>query len=353
MSLQAAKSSPGVVPQTGKKNRKQKRKANGNAKRVAKQRAQIFHLSPCSEHYLTALLDPFDLEGGLACIPDLLDFPSFKCLAISRGTFNIGTGQMGFVVCNPLAESNNTITVISSTAAYTDTELPALLPTTGVTQTAVGQFPYDNSSFGIDLRAGRTVGCGVRVRYTGTELNRSGRAILVRLMSTAASLSSATVADLLERSDIPSIAINREWINVCYLPTTESDYEYGYGNGEITVDLEGATLGIVVDGAVAGNGFEYEIYWHKEYKNNGPYGLIGATPSHSDIVGLSAVRNTVQTNVPVQQPKVVARETRQRIKKYTPEDSSGFTFSGLLDVGADLLSGDYIGAAMSGLKMLA
>jgi hypothetical protein len=116
--------------------------------------------------------------------------------------------------------------------------------------------------------------------------------------------------------------------------------------GGTAADLSGLDLGIIVDGATSGNGFEYEIYLHKEFITvKGLPALQGETASHSDMVGLSAIRNTVETNLPMEQPKEVLKKTSQAIAKYTPEDTSGFTASGLIEGAAPFL--DVAGPIMS------
>jgi hypothetical protein len=341
MSLKAAKSSPGIVPNPKKKNRRTRRQKPSPQVPRGGNRAKYFNLSPCSKFYLAALTDPFDLEGGKACIPDLTDFPSFKCLAVARGTFTCGSSGFGFVGCNPLTLANNDGGILETTAAYALTSLPNVLPAAGTLQSDYANLPFDSASFntGGSSMTGRTVGCGLRIRYTGTELNRSGRAVPFRANSTQTPVNSLTIAEVLNRAEVPSIAIKREWIAVTYLPTKNKDYEYAIDTSGINVStLAGLDLAILVDGAVAGAPFEYEIYLHKEFEaHSGSKSLQGQTPSHSDVLGISAIRNTLESNMPMIQPKEMKEKVSREIQKYTPEDTSGFTFSGMIESGLSML----------------
>jgi hypothetical protein len=342
MSLKAAKTSPGIVP-VPKKNRRTRRnkpKANKNLV-AAENRAKYFNLSPCSKLYLSALTDPFDLEGGKACIPDLTDFPSFKTLVVARGSFAAGTQKFGFVGCNPLTLANDDGGILSTTAGYTLASFPNVLPDAGVNQTDFANLPFTGAQFDPngESMTGRTVGCGLRIRYTGTELNRSGRCIPYRTNSTYVACNGLTVSDVLNRAEVPSIAVKREWINVTYLPTQNKDYEYAIDTSGIDVStLAGLDLAIMVDGCEVGATFEYEIYLHKEFiAQSGKKSLQGQTPSHSDVTGISAIRNVLETNMPIRQPKEAKAIATKQIESYAPEDTSGFTFSGMLETGASLM----------------
>jgi len=298
-------------------------------------RAEYFYLSPCSKLYLKALLDPFSVEGGQACIPDLNDFPSFKCLVIARGSTTIGTQGLGYIFINPRAATNDTTSAIRyTTAAFASSTVEASTATTGVFTSSIGAMPYTtvqvNAPTGV---VARTVGCGLRVRYVGTELNRSGRLIPWRNYAVGQGFNnSQTSQSFLNRPEIPSIANTRKWHAVTYLPTNSlgvaSGDAYNYlgasasDNGSGTTAL-GLDLGWVIDGAVAGSAFEWEAYYHKEYISGG--GLLvppTTTASHSDMSGMSAIRNVLEGDVPVADSHSFYDRALKYIETWSPEDVS-------------------------------
>jgi len=372
MSLQAAKSSPATMKSSGRpgENKKKRRNKSSRQKQRAKQlqkevrvdeyalrnarnRTEYFKLSPCSEEYLYCLTDPFNMEGGKACIPDLFDLPSFKALSIARGTMSVGTAQEGFVFVNPQVNSFNALSIIHSTSAWAGTGLPASLPSTGVTQLTYNQIPFGDTAFDQSGLQGRTVGSGIRIRYLGTELNRSGRVVPFRATETNANMASLSVASVLTRPEIPSLAVDRKWHTVCYLPTREEDNKYTQTLGGISsTNLIGANLGFFVSGSVASNSFEWEIYTHKEYTPmQGARTLEGQTPSHSDLAGMSAIRNVLETNLPIGEASDVHRHAKAQVEQYTPQDTSHM-ISGLVELGTEVLSGDIPGTISSGIKLL-
>jgi hypothetical protein len=331
----------------GNKNRR-RRKNNKNQKQVTRKRinrprsqavvrSTYFHLSECSRLYARALVDPYNVESGQACIPDLIDIPSFKCLVIQRGTFNAGSQQVGFVICNPLAcSSNQTGNIRSSLSTYAGVGAATIVtPTVGVQASAMTNMPYTDAQVVSGALLARTVGCGIRIRYTGTTLNMSGRLIPVRqdpFWGFPAS-GSLTVAQALSRPEIPSIACDRKWHSVTYLPAvgslsaTGGNDSYAYlpsgGTEAASTNSSFASLGWIVDGAVAGNGFEYEIYIHKEYiTTDGTRVPLNTTASHSDAPGLSAVRDGIESSLPVTEGPSAYRNLMDYIQGIAPQDIS-------------------------------
>jgi hypothetical protein len=152
----------------------------------------------------------------------------------------------------------------------------------------------------------RPVGVGIRARYIGTTLNMSGRVILARHPDNG-DFSGTGSTQLLAYQTVNSVPVSRQWQTVCYKPTSSSDYEFS-GNPitssenqkEIVATIPNSikfcsyNLGLFVDGSVPGNAFEFEVVSF--------YEIAGATDattrSHTDLAGLSAVRNASQTGPP-------------------------------------------------------
>jgi hypothetical protein len=340
----------GLKPNQKKQNRKTKN--NGIAR--AQARAQTFYLSPCSQTYLKALVDPFMLEGGMACIPDEFDFPSTKRLVISRGTFNAGTQGIGFLLAAPNCFVNDAPSVIGTIATYNGAAVQSTL-TSGITGvgTVAQNFPFASASFGNTGFSGRWVGVGVRIRYLGTELNRSGRCIPVRINRQGQNLQGAAAGDFLAQPEIPSMACTRTWKSVTMLPRPATNYGQATGpdqgtNVMISSDttysssvvpylgtaeipnVVGFDLGWWIDGCVPGNAFEYEIYGHYEFcAAGGGLSPDGITPSHSDAPGVSAIRNALESNLPVGDASAALNHALKFLKDYAPSDISHVAGAGL------------------------
>jgi hypothetical protein len=324
--------------------KKSQKKTQSPGIRAARQRMSAFYLSPCADHYLRALVDPFSLEGGSACIPDEFDFPSAKRLVITRGTMAVGTLGVGWLIVSPNTFANDVNSWVCTSANYAGSSV-------GNSHTAnvvsgAQNLPFSGADFVPTGFSGRWVGFGVRMRYLGTELNRSGRIIPIRLNRIGQNLMGATAQDFLASPEIPSIAVTRTWKAVTLLPRgggpvlvqgganldtsmVAGDTVYTFG----TTPYEGVTpwltytqgydIGFWVDGSVAGNAFEWEIYSHYEFISAGG-GLApdGLTSSHSDAPGVSAIRNALESNLPVGDTSAALNHALKFLKDYAPADIS-------------------------------
>jgi hypothetical protein len=139
----------------------------------------------------------------------------------------------------------------------------------------------------------RLVGCGVRARYTGTELEKGGRMICYRArMNTNVTRTGGTDASVLlgDLSQHTS-PIDRQWKMVSYLPSNAEDISYA-----TQADWNASeryVLIIYVDGTTPLNGFEFEARAYYELVGPGTQ----VTPSHSDPVGFGAIMSSVPQQV--------------------------------------------------------
>jgi len=335
-------------------NKKRKKRRNRSKKAVqvsmsptnrqlasASRRVEEFRLSPCSQSYLKALVNPFDLAGGVACIPDLLDLPSFKFLSVTRGTLVIGTASVGWITVrgNP---TNDQTSILVTDAAFTLNSIQ-VTPTVGVSGQGQTQNPFTASQFSDAGFLWRLVGMGLRARYLGTELNRSGRVIPVRTSSLGSNLVNMVAASCLSRPEIPSVAVTRNWTTVTYLPVTNGiDRDgYNYENAAFSIvpnpGVNAGDIGLFVDGCVPGSSFEWELYAHYEVASaRGSVSPPGVTASHSDMPGLSAIRDVLEGNLPAgESPGVDYNYYMKLIRMYAPEDMSSIV-SGLVKTGKAL-----------------
>ena len=287
-------------------------------------RAEKFFLSACSRYYLKALCDPFSLTTGLACIPDLLDIPSQKLAIKARGTLAAGTTGFGFVAVSPFSCSNGNA-VYHTLSTYAGGVVNLAVPlATGVTGSIVTQFPFGVNDI-TNALAHRTVGCGLRVRYLGTELNRSGRMILLR-QPVNSSVEGLSPADALSNNAVPTVEVDRKWKMVFWLPNDQNEYAYVHDYFPLQSGDSGEAyrLVIMVDGTTASNSFEWEVVWHKEYisREPGTFSLPNITPSHSDVQGLSAVRNYFEGAITYIGGDQIYRNAMEWVSNYSPTDVS-------------------------------
>jgi len=136
---------------------------------------QILH---CAKGYVASLADPF--AGIPSCAPFAPTLDSAKEVTWCRGTGNIGTAGVGGVSARPCMSTD--FSVIYTVSTYTATLLPSTTATVGCQAAATNSRyapadfvrPASGGAAGGRFVAGRVVACGIRVWYTGTELNKAG-----------------------------------------------------------------------------------------------------------------------------------------------------------------------------------
>jgi len=278
----------------GKNRRKNKK---GNTRKNLVMRSQI-HISKCALDYARALFDPFGAYYSQAspCIPDLFDLPSKKFCTLTRGEFGCGSAGFGFVSINPyvwgrgVAGADGRIGTFS-TGAYAGTQIESHTFTDpvpnppGIFTVNNAQFPYASPGPFPDIRV---VGCGMRCRYIGTQLNMGGRVLPIADNSVGANLNFHTYQALASRQDAVIYPAGRSWHGTFLRPSAPFQMQYSAAQG--TVDVLFMAL---VANSQAGNVFEYEIVTFYEAVPSATVTVDSTSASHSDIVGLSAIRDFV------------------------------------------------------------
>lgn len=162
---------------------------------------------------------------------------------------------------------------------------------TGVVNTPDGLFPWTSTA----KRDCRLVACGLRVRYAGTELDRGGITVPVHANAFGDSLRDTDVNTALQRPSTKSYPCERVWRGVALKPCSPSDYTYSLSafNSNDPANLR---MGVVIN-AKAGTVFEYEIVRYFEAVPTciagTLYSVPGTSKSHSDLGGLSMVRDFI------------------------------------------------------------
>lgn len=282
-------------------------------------------LPECTRDYLQVLSDPFHVNQPV-CIPDNHVVPSKKLSVKIRGSFASGSNSEGFIVFNPFHTANNAFTHIegattytSSAVMYSDGTSPLSLietrvtPGNGVQGSNVELSPYSINDFdelpdgsrsvtsGLSVQS-RVVGVGLRVRFAGTKLNEGGTILSFR-REDGETTHGYTYANLASRPNTKSSAIGSRWHEVAYLPVQPTDYDYcrnGLLGAEGVSGIDSSSdvfinnvrynAGFYVKTAAASQPFQFEYILHVEFLGKA---LDSITKSHSDITGMSHVRNAI------------------------------------------------------------
>lgn len=273
-------------------------------------------LSACAAKYALALGSPFSAQALGACVPTFPARPSQKVHSRVFGTFQVGTGGVGFIshaptVCNNL----NSIYYSRSGFTLTTADVAAI----GVTQAPFDSIPYSTTQifptpttgeYISNSVRGRVVCSAIRIRYVGTELNRSG-VIYGLVTPDHSNMQNSSITQMTKYRECIRRPVSRAWTTLCScaIDPDEADYPdisalqnaaqsnqgsleacfpFSGGNYLLTTaqSIGGVPMLFLVTGA-AFNEFEYEIITHLEY-TGGPIQQL-LSPSHADLAGLSKV----------------------------------------------------------------
>lgn len=326
------------------RNRKRQSKTNGRRNQQRTNNYRHAPLSPCADEYLKTLTDPFGATKP-ACIPDMHVVPSKKATYYQHGTFSTDSGGFGSIVVNPFSVSKNGMSIIDTgttysvaSLAYTDGTVARTSINTyqnvtspnGVLIQVLSQCPYGLQDYhdfptgiqniGLDIQT-RTVGCGLQIRYAGTKLNEGGTIYATR-RSDGESLNDMTISQIATRHDTKIYPVDSKWKSIAYMPVQPDDYDYckngltgteGVSNIDTNVlsviEQTRSNLGFVVKSAAPSQLFEFRVVYHVEMLGKS---LDSISQSHSDIVGMSAVRNVTASTLPA----VAGNSVYQAAKAY-------------------------------------
>ncbi len=252
-------------------------------------------LSRPAVEYARAMANPF--SGPLATIPDFPSVPSRRIRCFSRGYFYAGTAGVGYVLADPyLAATNDLNSVYTSDSTY---------PGTSLAVAGLGVVPgktnpdYSSTDFGIGaLAQGRIIGAGLRVKYSGTELNRGG--VLLGITSpNHQSLVNFDFTDVDKFDCSVRFRPGEKWNTTLYCPVSQDELLYGptlgsKGGSDFTgaYVYQGLMAFMIQAPTVAvGAAFQYEFYLVYELQGVAVRGIV---PSVSDPTGFSAVQTTAQ-----------------------------------------------------------
>jgi hypothetical protein len=343
------------------KAQKAKAKAKGKAKAgpqpkkapvVGRPRPTAANPNPVKQHGLTQpgtayfrqLTNPFHNEAPVG-IPDQYAVSSQKLMVVSRGMFSVGTNGVGYIAVRPeIGIANNDWNsgandfrfVTHTNNLFTGTEVGHPLPGVGVVS-AYSNSPYTAAMLNTPSRKMRVVSCGIKVQYTGTELNMAGSYYASRNPN-----NDATPFETLDEMRAYRLSsqhnVTREPCVVTYTPMDPDDYQYKTydeisRNGDYYAPLA-RTCPVIspmiwVYGAVPGVSFIFEVA--------AQYELIGSniplTPTRSAPQDVGRIVSAVNANAPA------------RTVERTVQQAASF----LQDVGSIVGTGLMIGKLVAGL----
>lgn len=265
----------------------------------------IHKFSPCAMHYLLALQAPFMLTSS-PCVPDLHSIPSKKTRAILRSQFSTGsTTGSGYVILNPWNNCNNISNIVKTDSAFAGTSIISV--GTGVSGVLMSQLPYSSTEFEATASTpgvqARTVGVGIRIKYIGPELSKSGEVVAIRHPDNQ-TLVGLTGDQLRQYATATRYSVSKKWTYVYYRPVKPSEYEFSIeplssGGGPILFPIglwiEGTRSS---DGSLTSAPFVVEVIRFVEYIGQ----VDNVTRSHTDIDAMSHIRNALPTQSSTKHP---------------------------------------------------
>jgi len=292
----------------------------------------------CAVHYGSALLDPFNTTEGV-CVPK---FPAIE--SAKRVIFAKGVGQCvnynGGIVAVPMA-GNDSAGISFSQPGWVPSAVGALPKGT---DTNVGSSSlasdYTEASFATasgDVQC-RCVAYGIRVRYTGTELNRGGSVYTLEEPDHA-SLSGVVVTDLRKYKATTASKFGDDWVTVLYQPRFPADF--GYHGNALGQTVNDKFLAISIQAAFASAPFEWEVFAHYEFIGRP---VTGKTTTHTEPYMTEKILSAIAQK-PHYINSVITRNPSLARKYATGAASQGVSVWKQLAKGGGALIGGFMGGA--------
>jgi len=253
----------------------------------------LVHLGKCSHEYASCLGNPFN--GPLACIPIHPAQLSKKVRNFVRGTFQSQTSNgIAYIAAWPEAGVvNDQFSIIHS--------LPSSTTANWFDFSAAGQgfdstnAEYSETQIGLDSDQFefRVVGSGLRIRYTGTELNRGGEIVGI-CDANHVSLFQRSLADINKEEVAKKFSVDRKWKTVLYRPVENDDFQFASSITSVAfTDTEKTYyMGFALQ-SPAGVSVTFEYEFFSVYELFGK-NIRAMTVSNVDAVGFSAVHSVAQ-----------------------------------------------------------
>jgi hypothetical protein len=327
-----------IVVQKPKK-RRQRRRNRRNRSRAQRRRQvvrlpQRVTLSKCTIMWARALSDPFfyldNSDGSLPCIPSLPSRKTKREVAFVKRNFTItSNGAYYSIMVSPFQAANNAFNSLQYPPVVegygTNATVPQW-PEYGTTNPVFATFPYEHNGSMTFQQVGagiagarnefRTVGCGIRIRYTGANDTMAGRLILIQTPDheTVEGMQGASVEQYDQARTFP---VSKTWTTLAYQPIDSDECEFekvqsvGYtpGNPPTNAGQFPYPLGVLINSPSPAS-FEYQVVWIFEFV--GPQAR-GSMRSEVDPVGFGATIASTGTTTGTKNPETTFANTVEKI----------------------------------------
>lgn len=265
------------------------------------------------------IAEPFSAQAVGACVPTFPARLSQKTSVKTVGQFHTGS-SIGFLAVSPTVCSNQPFVYYTDGDHTGDTvniQPYSLAPGTHYAVQPGAQFPsadyIDGTINDPSTITSRLVSVGIRVRYTGTELNKGGLCYCL-VSPDHGNLNFSTIASLNGYKECIKVPVSRKWteIVISAVDPDETSYPdasdwlatgssgasnleylkmlYPFSQGAcITASAPsvGAPIAVIITTGLRHNTFEWEVISHMEHVGR-PVQSV-STRSHSDVQGMSDV----------------------------------------------------------------
>jgi len=300
---------------------KSKPKSKTTIPRPLKHYPPMVIVSECARDYARALANPFD--GPLACVP--CDFLNSNLInrTYVKGTFACGS-QIGFICLDPKKSAfNDQPCVISSKSTFTGTNMD--LNATADINLDSSNSAYSSTLIGVnqgDL-AYRIVASGLRIRYTGTELNLGG---IVNALHdpTHCGMYLRNMSQMDGELQARRFAVSRKWTTILYRPVVSNEQALlettpnfaSTNSPTITNATSNWYMGFIVvpPSSTTFSAFEYEAFTVVEYQGRN---IRGQRLTHADPAGFAGCVQAAASFAPSQQTSFETEKSFvQKVQEY-------------------------------------
>lgn len=290
-----------------------------------------FRLSDCASNYLKARFDPFaDFSDGLPCVPNAASPASKRYQTRARGAFEVGTAGVGWISASPFQPTNNGTVGLWTNAAYNVLGYNSAAPNTVV---YYSNGPYTvaqlNGNVGVNVQI---VGCGLRVKYCGPEIEKGGRVLLAR-QSTGNSLpANMTIAEITNYQSTGLGPAKRQDECVIWQPDSPDQFAFWTYQDGISNTQQ---LLILVAGGTPGASWEFELVanWCILGAN-----IEGMVQNEADISAMAFINSAAPAANSTDSPKKQLAEAVEKVKENATNDSTLETVANVLSTGLKIAS---------------
>jgi len=242
----------------------------------------------CALHYAETILNPFDTPAG-ACVPVTPCLDSAKRKIFARGIGQVQSNGFGGIIANTSMVNDSTPVVFTNGTSTVGNSFSTITPTGATSVNSNSEL--SEAEFAAAQVQGRVVACGIRIRYTGKQVDMNGT---VYAMEEPSHLTTGkdTPADLLALDRVKPKNFNRQWVVASWQPVLPSETAYSTNYAASAQPIVPYPLIILIQcqNMTAGETLPFEWEWYLHY----------------EAVGSSARGKSASHIAPVAGPKVMS-----------------------------------------------